>query len=170
MDFQSLGQGSPFYILRQGEKPILEVGVVKQKSQARAKFPTQTPNIMQGMQVQQVIDVIATINGKDETVSEIPINVEIAQRGNVTFSGSREAMLQAVDAMLQTSKKALEQIPYHKSVISESEKMMEALNPQYAENKQQARTIQDLQERADKQEKMLSDIYALVQKIAPKTP
>ena len=131
MDFQSLGQGSPFYILRQGEKPILEVGVVKQKSQARAKFPTQTPNIMQGMQVQQVIDVIATINGKDETFSEIPINVEIAQRGNVTFSGSREAMLQAVDAMLQTSKKALEQIPYHKSVISESEKMMEALNPQY---------------------------------------
>ena len=170
MDFQSLGQGCPFYILRQGEKPILEVGVVKQKSQARAKFPTQTPNIMQGMQVQQVIDVIATINGKDETFSEIPINVEIAQRGNVTFSGSREAMLQAVDAMLQTSKKALEQIPYHKSVISESEKMMEALNPQYAENKQQARTILDLQERADKQEKMLSDIYALLQKIAPKTP
>jgi dsDNA-binding SOS-regulon protein len=170
MDFQSLGQGSPFYILRQGEKPILEVGVVKQKSQARAKFPTQTPNIMQGMQVQQVIDVVATINGKDETFSEVPINVEIAQRGNVTFSGSREAMLQAVDAMLQTSKKALEQIPYHKSVISESEKMMEALNPQYAENKQQARTILDLQERADKQEKMLSDIYALVQKIAPKTP
>ena len=170
MDFNSLGNGSPFYILRQGEKPILEVGVVKQKSQARAKFPTQTPNIMQGMQVQQVIDVIATINGKDETFSEIPINVEIAQRGNVTFSGSREAMLQAVDAMLQTSKKALEQIPYHKSVISESEKMMEVLNPQYAENKQQARTILDLQERADKQEKMLSDIYALVQKIAPKTP
>ena len=170
MDFNSLGNGSPFYILRQGEKPILEVGVVKQKSQARAKFPTQTPNIMQGMQVQQVIDVIATINGKDETFSEIPINVEIAQKGNVTFSGSREAMLQAVDTMLQTSKKALEQIPYHKSVISESEKMMEALNPQYAENKQQARTILDLQERADKQEKMLSDIYALVQKIAPKTP
>ena len=170
MDFQSLGQGSPFYILRQGEKPVLEVGVVKSKGQPRAKFPTQTPNLMQGMQMQQVIDVVATINGKDETFSEIPINVEIAQRGNVTFSGSREAMLQAVDAMLQTSKKALEQIPYHKSVISESEKMMEALNPQYAENKEQARTIKDLQDRADKQEKMLSDIYALVQKIAPKTP
>ena len=170
MDFNSLGNGSPFYILRQGEKPILEVGVVKQKSQPRAKFPTQTPNIMQGMQMQQVIDVVATINGKDETFTEIPVNVEIAQKGNVTFSGSREAMLQAVDTMLQTSKKALEQVPYHKSVISESEKMMETLNPQYAENKQQARTIQDLQERADKQEKLLADIYSMVQKIAPKTP
>ena len=166
MDFNSLGAGAPFYILRQGEKPILEVGIVKSKSQPRAKFPTQTPNIMQGMQMQQVVDVVATINGKDETFQDIPVNVEIAQRGNATFSGSREAMLQAVDNMLQGSKKALEQIDYHKSVISESEKMMEVLNPQYAENKQQARTIKDLQERADKQDKKLDDIYSLLQKIS----
>ena len=170
MDFQSLVNGAPFYILRQGEKPVLEVGVVKSKGQPRAKFPTQTPNLMQGMQMQQVIDVVATINGKDETFGEIPINVEIAQRGNVTFSGSREAMLQAVDAMLQTSKKALEQIPYHENVIAESEKMMETLNPQYAENKQQARTIKDLQERADKQDKKLDDIYNLLKNMNGSTP
>ena len=147
MDFNSLGNGNPFYVLRRGEKPLLEVGVVKSKSQPRAKFPTQTPNIMAGVQMQQVIDVTATINGKDETFSDIPINVEIAARGNDTFSGSREAMLQAVDAMLQTSKKAIDQIPYHKSVIAESEKMLEVLNPQYAENKKQARTIQGLEEK-----------------------
>ena len=166
MDFNSLGNGSPFYILRQGEKPILEVGIVKSKSQPRAKFPTSTPNLMQGLQMQQVIDVVATINGKDETFMEVPVNVEIAQKGNVTFSGSREAMLQAVDTMLQTSKKALEQVPYHKSVISESEKMMETLNPQYAENKQQARTIQDLQARQNAQDKKLDDIFSLLQKIS----
>ena len=133
MDFSSLGNGNPFYVLRNGEKPILEVGVVKSKTQPRAKWPTQNPNVMAGLQVQQVIDVVATINGKDETFSEIPINVEIAQRGNDTFTGSREAMLQAVDSMLQTSKKAIEQIPYHKVVISETEKMLAVLNPQYAE-------------------------------------
>jgi hypothetical protein len=165
MDFQSLVNGAPFYILRQGDKPMLEVGIVKSKSQPRAKFPTSTPNLMQGLQMQQIIDVVATVNGKDETFPEIPVNVEIAQKGNVTFSGSREAMLQAVDAMLQTSKKALEQVPYHNSVITESEKMMETLNPQYAENKEQARTIKDLQERADKQDKKLDDIYSLLQKM-----
>lgn len=172
MDFNSLGNGNPFYILRQGDKPTLEVGIVKSKSQPRAKFPTQTPNIMQGLQMQQVIDVVATINGKDETFLEIPTNVEIAQKGNVTFTGSREAMLQAVDTMLQASRKALEQVDYHKNVISESEKMMETLNPQYAENKQQARTIQDLQQRADAQDKKLDDIYSLLKKMsgtAPKT-
>lgn len=160
MDFNSLTNGTPFYILRRGEKPILEVGVVKSKSQPRAKFPTQTPNIMAGVQMQQVIDIVATINGKDETFNEIPINVEIAARGNDTFSGSREAMLQAVDNMLQTSKKALEQVSFHKSVITESEKMLEVLNPQYAENKQNARVIQSLQEKQKAQEQQLAELKA----------
>ena len=160
MDFNSLGNGNPFYVLRRGERPILEVGIVKSKTQPRAKFPTQTPNIMAGVQLQQVIDVVATINGKDETFSEIPINVEIAARGNDTFSGSREAMLQAVDAMLQTSKKAIEQVPYHKGVIAESEKMLEVLNPQYAENKQNARVIQSLQEKQKAQDQQLAELKA----------
>lgn len=156
MDFNSITNGNPFYVLRKGEKPVLEVGVVKAKSQPRAKWPTQTPNIMAGMQMQQVVDVTATINGKDETFTEIPINVEIAARGNDTFSGSREAMLQAVDAMLQTSKKAIDQIPYHKGVIAESEKMLEVLNPQYADNKRQARTIQSLEEKQKATEQQLT--------------
>jgi len=170
MDIQNLGIGSPFYVLRKGEKPVLETGVVKTKSQPRAKFPTQTPNIMQGMQLQQVIDVTVTINGKDEVFSEIPINVEIAARGNDTFTGSREAMLQAVDAMLQTSKKAIEQVPYHKSVIAESEKMLEVLNPQYAENKKQARTISDLERRQADTDKKLDTILGILQKLDSPAP
>lgn len=165
MDFSSLGNGNPFYVLRKGEKPILEVGVVKSKTQPRAKWPTQNPNVMAGLQVQQVIDVVATISGKDETFSEIPINVEIAQRGNDTFTGSREAMLQAVDSMLQTSKKAIEQIPYHKVVISETEKMLDVLNPQYAENKKQARTISDLERRQADTDKKLDTILTILQKL-----
>ena len=160
MDMNSLGIGNPFYILRRGEKPILEVGVIKSKTQPHAKFPTQTPNIMTGVQMQQVIDIVATVNGKDETFSDIPINIEIAARGNDTFSGSREAMLQAVDAMLQTSKKAIEQVPYHKCVIAESEKMLEVLNPQYAENKQNARVIQSLQEKQKAQDTQLAELKA----------
>lgn len=165
MDFNSLTNGNPFYVLRKGEKPTLDVGVVKSKTQPRAKFPTQTPNIMTGVQMQQVIDVVVTINGKDENFNDIPMNVEIAARGNDTFSGSREAMLQAVDAMLQTSKKAIEQIPYHKSVIAESERMLEALNPRYAEEKKQARTIKSLEERQAATDAKLDSILAILQKL-----
>ncbi len=158
MDFNSLSIGNPFYVLRKGEKPALEVGVVKSKSQPRAKFQVQTPNIMTGLQTQQVVDFVVTIGGKDETFSEIPLNVEIAAKGNDTFSGSREAMLQAVDAMLQTSKKALESIPFHKNVIAESEKMLEILNPQYADNKRQAKTIQALEEKQKATEAKLANL------------
>ena len=160
MDFNSITNGNPFYILRKGERPLLEVGVVKSKSQPRAQYPMQTPNVGMGLQMQQVVDITATINGKDETFPNLPVNVEIAQKGNDTFSGSREAMLQAVDAMLQTSKKAIEQVPYHKSVIAESEKMLETLNPQYAENKQNARVIQSLQEKQKMQEQQLAELKA----------
>lgn len=170
MDFQSLGNGNPFYVLRKGERPLLEVGVVKSKSQPRAKFPTQTPNIMTGLQMQQVIDVTVTLNGKDETFSDLPINVEIAARGNDTFSGSREAMLQAVDGMLQTSRKALEQIPYHKNVIAESEKMLEALNPRYAEEKKQARSIKALEDRQAATDAKLDSILSILQKLDSPSP
>ena len=170
MEFSALTNGMPFYVLRKSDKPFLEVGVVKSKSQPRAQYPMQTPNVGMGLQMQQVIDIIATINGKDETFPNLPINVEIAQKGNDTFSGSREAMLQAVDAMLQTSKKAIEQIPYHKLVISESEKMLEVLNPQYAENKKQARTISDLERRQTETDKKLDAILGILQKLDSPNP
>lgn len=170
MDFNSLGQGSPFYILRKGEKPLLEVGVVKSKSQPRAQYPTQTPNVMSGMTFQQVIDVVAVTNGKEETFAGIPVNVEIASKGTDTFTGSREAMLQAVDAMLQSSKKALEEVTYHKSVIDEGEKMLEVLNPQYAENKKQARTITDLEKRQADTEKKLDTILDILRKLDSPSP
>lgn len=164
MDFQSLVEGNPFYILRKGEKPALDVGVVKSKSQPRAKYQMQTPGVMNGLlaQQQQVIDITVNINGKDEQFAELPMNIEIASRGENTFTGSREAMLQAVDAMLQTSKKAIEQVPYHKAVIAESEKMLEALNPRYAEEKRQARTINDLKTRQDATDKKLDEILEFI--------
>lgn len=167
MDFNSLTEGNPFYILRKGEKPMLDVGVVKSKSQPRAKYQMQTPGVMNGLlaQQQQVIDITVNVNGKDEQFGELPMNIEIASRGDNTFSGSREAMLQAVDAMLQTSKKAIEQVPYHKAVITESEKMLETLNPRYAEEKRQARTINDLKSRQDATDKKLDEILGILQKL-----
>lgn len=125
---------------------------------------------MAGLQTQQVIDVTATINGKDETFNDIPLGVEIAAKGNVTFSGSREAMLQAVDTMLQTSRKALDQIPYHKGVIAESEKMLEVLNPRYAEEKKQARTISDLEKRQAATDEKLDSILRILQKLDSPSP
>lgn len=165
MEINSLTNGSPFYVLKKGERPMLEIGTVKSKSQPRPQYQTQTPNLLNGMNFQQVVDLTVTINGSDRVFSGIPLNVEIAAQGNETFSGSREAMLQAVDNMLQTSKKALEQIPLHKNVIAESEKMLEALNPRYAEEKKQARTISDLEKRQAATDAKLDSILSILKKL-----
>jgi hypothetical protein len=165
MDIQSLTNGSPFYVLKKGECPKLEVGIVKSKSNPRPQYQTSTPSLMNGMNFQQVVDLTVTINGNDRVINNIPLNVEIAAMGNETFSGSREAMLQAVDSMLQTSKKALEQISWHKNTIVEAEKMLEVLNPRYAEEKKQAKTINDLEKRQAATDAKLDSILSILKKL-----
>ena len=47
---------------------------------------------------------------------------------------------------------------------------METLNPQYAEGKQQARTIRTLEERQDQQDKKLDSILEMLQKMGGAMP
>ena len=146
MDFNSLAIGAPFYILRKTEsKPQLIIGTVKNKTMPQPKYQAQAvPNVFSGANIPQVLSVTVSINNKDETFVELPTNIEIAERGTDTFSGSKEAMLQAVDAMIQASKKSIDMIDYHKSVLAEGEKMLETLNPRYAEEKKRDKSIVEL--------------------------
>lgn len=164
MSFSSIAIGSPFYILRRADKPTLEVGVVKSKvdkqpygTQAAVPlaFPNNTP---------QNVSIVVDVNGKDIQVPDVPNNIEIAsdKATGCVYSCSREAMLQEVDGMMQMSKKALEQVDYHKSVLTEGEKMLETLNPSYAEGKQQARTIKQLEERQAATDKKLDAILSAI--------
>lgn len=164
MSFSSIAVGSPFYILRRTDKPTLEVGVVKSKvdkqpygTQATVPlaFPNNTP---------QNVSIVVDVNGKDIQVPDVPNNIEIAsdKANGCVYSCSREAMLQEVDGMMQMSKKALEQVDYHKSVLTEGEKMLETLNPSYAEGKQQARTIKQLEERQAATDKKLDAILSAI--------
>ncbi len=146
MDFNSLGQGSAFYVLNKAGKPTLLVGTIKSRTQPQAKYQaTAVPNAFNGANIQQVINITATIDGKDETFTEIPVNVEVAQSGDKIFTGSRDAMISVVDGLINQSKKILSDVEYHKTMIEEGDKILEVLNPKYAEEKKQAKTIADLE-------------------------
>lgn len=151
MDFNSLGAGSPFYILtkRDGQKPTLEVGTVKEKVLQMPQYQLQAvPGAMNGMgSQQQMVRIVVSVDGSDRVIPDVPVNVEIAAKNNVTYSGSSQAMMQAVDAMMQTSKSELEREDYNKMVLDEGERFMEMLNPRYAEEKQRDRTIKSLEAR-----------------------
>lgn len=160
MDFNSLGQGSPFYVLNKAEKPTLRVGTVKSKSNLQPKYQNGT-NAFNTANIQQVINITATFDGKDEIFSDIPFNVEVAKIGeNVIFSGSQTAMANVVENLIQGSKKALEQVEYHKTMIAEGDKILELLNPKYAEDKKQARTISELEKKQVETDKKLDRISA----------
>lgn len=164
MDFNSLQVGQPIYVLQKSEKPTLQVGVVKTKSDPKSPYQTNQPAIFNGLATMQgqnlVVDVVATIGGADIPFSNLPVNAETTSYNNGTtfVSSSREAMLQGVDTMIQASKKALEQVNYHKSVLTEGEKMLETLNPRYREEKERDRSIKSLEERQDKTDKKLDTI------------
>lgn len=166
MDFNSLGTGSPFYILtkHEGEKPILEVGTVKEKVLQQPQYQLNAiPNAMNGMGVQQqMVRIVATVNGSDRVIPDIPVNVEIAAKGDVTYTGSTQAMMQAVDAMMQTSKAEIERDAYNRMVLGEGEKFMETLNPRYAEEKKRDRTIQELVEHRKETDSKLDQILAFM--------
>ncbi len=166
MDFTTLGQGSPFYVLRKAEKPVLEIGIVKEKSAPHAQYPTQNPmlNTITAMNgnTKNVIDMVVTINGSDVPFSNLPVGQEFTtyNNGETFVSSSREATLKAVDDMVQASRKALELTDYHNLVLVEGEKMLESLNPRYKEEKDRDRTIKDLQERQNEQDKKLDKIIS----------
>ena len=121
---------------------------------------------MQGQNL--VVDVVATINGADVPFGNLPVNAETSSYNNgATFvSCSREAMLQAVDGMIQASKKALEQVPYHNIVLAEGEKMIEVLNPTYAADKERDRTIKELVNHRKETDSKLDKILAFMQELS----
>ena len=170
MDFNSLGQGSPFYILtkREGQKPVLEIGTVKEKILQQPQYQFQAvPSAISGMGAQQqLVRIVASIGGGERVIPDIPVNVEIAAKGDETYTGSTQAMMQAVDAMMQTSKAEIERDAYNHMVMAEGEKMMETLNPRYAEEKQRDRTIRELVEHRKETDSKLDQILKFMKDLA----
>ena len=171
MDFGTLGAGQPFYVLQKSEKPSLQIGVVKSKGEPKSTYQTNQPSIFNGLATMQgqslVVDIVATIGGADVPFSNLPLNAESSSynNGSTFVSCSREAMLQAVDGMIQTSKKAIEQVPYHNLVLSEGEKMLETLNPTYAADKERDRTIKELVNHRKETDSKLDEILSFMREL-----
>ena len=152
MDFQSLRAGSAIYILhRDDATPRLIIGTVQNKPEPRPRYMTQTPgatpNVYAGTNMMQpVVEVVVKCGTEDVPFSNLnPADSSATYNNGQTFiTTTPDAMLPAVDAMIQDSRKALERVDYHKSVLVEGEKMLETLNPRYREEKEQKQDIANL--------------------------
>ena len=153
MDFNSLGENSQIHIIR--KKPFEHiVGTLKSKTPQIAPAYLTNP--------QSPINLIVSVDGKDETVNGVPPQVNVVQLGNSFYATDNDGVLQAVDSMMQMAKDGLESKPYFEDVLAKGEKIKESLNPQYAENKRLSRVTAELQQRADKQDEKLDKILDIL--------
>lgn len=149
MDFHSLGENAIVHVIR--KKPFAYLtGTLKSKNnkqQQNPYIPQATP---------PTIDAVVTVGGSDEVVPGIPQGMEVVEYRNSYYSVTPEGAQQAIGNLMQMASNGKAEQPYYDSVLVEGEKALERINPQYAEGKRQARTIEELQARADAQDRRLA--------------
>lgn len=172
MDFNSLGQNAPVYVLKiiNGE-PVYSVGTLKSKINPKQKNNGQPNMFFPNQGAVQVFDIIVSFNGKDEVFTEIPITSEVSNTEDMKnfYSTSQNGISRVLGDLIQKSKKALEpsELERHKIMIEKGSAIKEQIDPHYAEEKKQARTITELQQgysslnkRFDNVEKMLTELLS----------
>lgn len=142
--FSNLRTNSQIYILHKEPTPYIEVGQVISVSQPQPRFPV--TNFMNPQDL--VVDIVVKINGNDITLQKLPSNLDVADQGTISgalvITTSREAMNAEIDSLRQKSLDILNSVEHHKKIVQDCELLLQKLNPEFAEQKQQKQEIDKL--------------------------
>lgn len=139
--FSNLRTNSQIYILHRDATPYIEIGQVVSVSQPRPRYQTNSYIAPQ----EQVVDIVVGINGNNITLQSLPANLDVADQGTINgslfISTQREAMNTEINSMRQKSLDIINSVEQHKKVIQDCEVLLQRLNPEFAEQKQQKQEI-----------------------------
>lgn len=139
--FSNLRTNSQIYILHRDATPYIEIGQVVSVSQPRPRYQTSSYIAPQ----EQVVDVVVGINGNNITLQSLPANLDVADQGTINgslfISTQRDAMNTEINSMRQKSLDIINSVEHHKKVIQDCEVLLQRLNPEFAEQKQQKQEI-----------------------------
>lgn len=139
--FSNLRTNSQLYILHRDTTPYIEIGQVISVSQPRARY--QNNNYLTPQE--QVVDIVVGINGNNITLQSLPANLDVADQGTINgslfISTTREAMNTEINSMRQKSLDIINSVETHKKTIQDCELLLQRLNPEFAEQKQQKQEI-----------------------------
>lgn len=161
--FSNLRTNSQIYILHKEASPYVEVGTVMNVSQPVPKFPMN--NFMN--QQELIVDVTVKINDSTVTLQKLPANLDIADQGingNMVITTSREAMNSEVEALRQKSMGILNSVEYHQKVVQDCEILLQRLNPEFAEQRQQKQEIDTLKAQMSEMMSDMKDLMAQLKK------
>ena len=167
--FSNLRTNSQIYILHRDATPYVEIGQVVSVSQPQPSY--QVNNFMAPQEL--VVDIVVNINGNNVTLQKLPANLDIADQGTaeagVVITTSREAMNSEVDSLRQKSISILNSIDYHKKRVQDCELLLQRLNPEFAEQKQQKQEIDMLKSQMSEMMAGMKDLMAQLKKENTKT-
>lgn len=162
--FSNLRTNSQVYILHKDSTPYVEVGQVVSVSQPTPKFPV--TNFMAPQEL--VVDVVVKINDNNVTLQKLPANLDIADQGTsngaIVITTSREAMNSEVDSLRQKSLSIINSVDYHKKVVQDCEVLLQRLNPEFAEQKQQKQEIDVLKSQVAEMMSGMKELMAQLKK------
>lgn len=142
--FSNLRSNSQLYILHKDTAPYVEIGQVISVSQPQPRY--QLNNFMSPQEL--VVDVVVNVNGNNVTLQKLPANLDVADQGTVNGSlfiaTSKEAMNSEINNLRQKSIDIINSVDYHKKIIQDCEVLLQRLNPEFAEQKQQKQEIDTL--------------------------
>lgn len=141
--FSNLRTSSQIYILHKEANPRIEIATVTSVSMPRPKFSV--PQAF-GQPQEMVVDIEARIGEQNVSYRNLPANGDVADSmaDGVTVATGRDAMNAEVSAFRQRSIDAVNSIDYHKGVIAGCDKILETINPEYAEKQAQQAEIAQL--------------------------
>ena len=167
--FSNLRTNSQLYILHRDATPYVEIGQVVSVSQPRPRY--QTNNFIAPQE--QVVDVVVGVNGNNITLQNLPANLDVADQGTINgslfISTSRDAMNTEINSMRQKSLDIINSIEHHKKVIQDCELLLQRLNPEFAEQKQQKQEIDMLKVQVSEMMNGMKELMAQLKKENSKT-
>lgn len=165
--FQNLRTNNQLFILHREENPFVEIGTVVSVSAPKPKYPV--PSSIGAMpQMEMVVDVVVGVNGQNTTFQNLPAGADIAdfgQNGNIVISCSRDAMNSEVSAIRQKSLDELSRRNFHENVIAGCDKILTALNPEFAEKQRQEQEIATLKGQMSEMSRNMADLMAMNKKL-----
>ena len=159
--FGGLRQGNLFYILDKSNL-TLQVGEVQEVSNPKHKYQQGQYATTPFAQPETEIDIKVKVGEVVHNIEQLPTNLSSTMKNNVFVSDNKELMNVEVEAMLRSSRQAIDSIPYHKKVIECCDAMLRELNPQFAKEKQQEEKIVALEAQMGKIDDKLNKMFSLL--------
>ena len=162
--FSNLRTNSQIYVLHRDAEPYIEIGQVVSVSQPRPRYPSS--NFMSPQET--IVDVVISVNGNNITLQSLPANLDVADQGTLNGSlfitTSRDAMNVEVNSMRQKSLDIINSVDRHKKIVQDCEVLLQRLNPEFAEQKQQKQEIDMLKTQMSEMMSGMKELMAQLKK------